>query len=243
MRLGMMQPYFFPYLGYFGLVHATDHWIVFDTPQYIRRGWVNRNRVLSSGREPWKYVRIPIRKCAPTTSIRDVAIDDRQNWRQQILNDLDAYARPQAPRFAAVRDFLSEVLSIRTESLCELLVHGLAACCDYISLPFRFRLYSDCGLQPPAPAKPGDWALHTAVDLQAEAYVNPPGGRDLFDATAFRQHGIRLQFLEPRLPPYPQGDRGFQPGLSIIDALMWNDPAAVLQMVGDYQLTTPDEKP
>ena len=63
MRLGMMQPYFFPYLGYYSLIAATDHWVVFDTAQYIRRGWVNRNRVLSTGSDGWKYAENPDSAC------------------------------------------------------------------------------------------------------------------------------------------------------------------------------------
>lgn len=236
MRLGMMQPYFFPYPGYFGLIHATDQWVVFDTAQYIRRGWVNRNRILSTGGRPWKYVRVPVRNCPPTTPIRNILIDDRQNWRQQLLNDLDAYRLARAPRYADVRSFLSDVLDVQTESLCELLVHILNACCDRLGLTFNHRLFSDCNIACPEAMQPGDWALHTAAQLNAETYINPPGGRDLFDETAFCKRGVQLKILEPELAAYPQGGDVFQPGLSIIDAFMWNDPTAVLQMIGEYQL-------
>ncbi|MFN8710728.1 MAG: WbqC family protein, partial [Planctomyces sp.] len=75
MRLGMMQPYFFPYVGYFSLIHATDHWVVFDSAQYIRRGWVNRNRILSTGESPWKYIRIPVQHSDMETRISEILID------------------------------------------------------------------------------------------------------------------------------------------------------------------------
>jgi hypothetical protein len=101
MRLGMMQPYFFPYLGYFGLIHATDRWVVFDTPQYIRRGWVNRNRVLSAGQTAWKYVRVPIAQCERSTPISGVRVHPTEMWRKSLLDSLDVYRLKGAPRGVA----------------------------------------------------------------------------------------------------------------------------------------------
>ena len=80
LRLGIMQPYFFPYAGYFGLMAAVDRWVVFDTPQYIRKGWVSRNRVRSTGRDAWKYIRIPVAKAPRETAICDMRLADPQNW-------------------------------------------------------------------------------------------------------------------------------------------------------------------
>ena len=72
-RLGIMQPYFFPYLGYFDLINRTDRWIVFDTAQYIRHGWVNRNRILHSDSE-WQYILVPLKKHSRKAAIKDIAV-------------------------------------------------------------------------------------------------------------------------------------------------------------------------
>ena len=99
MKLGIMQPYLFPYLGYFDLIHCTDRWIVFDTAQYIRHGWINRNRILhpTSG---WQYFIIPVKKQSRNTPICDIQVSDNPGWRARVLGQLEHY-RKRAPYFPA----------------------------------------------------------------------------------------------------------------------------------------------
>ncbi|MBL8816739.1 MAG: WbqC family protein [Planctomyces sp.] len=250
MRLGMMQPYFFPYIGYFSLMRATDRWVIFDTAQYIRRGWVNRNRVLSDGRDPWKYVRVPVVHSSRETSILDTLVDMRQSWIPELINQLDAYRRRRAPFYGEVRDWLIEVLEIETGRLlqssadgqvlrlCDLLVALLKATCGFLEIPVQLTRFSELQLPIPDTAGPGDWALETARLLGAGEYINPPGGRELFSAEAFRASGIQLTFLQHRLPVYAQGHHEFIPGLSVIDVMMWNSQPQIQQMLNEYDLTS-----
>ena len=236
LRLGMMQPYFFPYLGYFGLIHATDLWVVFDTPQYIRRGWVNRNRILSDGREPWKYARVPIAYCDQHTPIHSVRIHPGQQWKRDIINGLEIYRLRRAPYYRQTVQLLRELLADEVVGLADLNVKCLARCCEYIGLSFQYRLFSEMRLVLPGIDTAGEWALQTARAIGATTYINPPGGRSIFDASAFDKAGIELKFLEPELPEYDQHGQAFLPGLSIIDVLMWNDLRAVRDMIADYRL-------
>jgi hypothetical protein len=102
----MMQPYFFPYVGYFSLIHATDCWVVFDTAQYRRRAWVNRNRMLSDNKEGWSYVRIPVVHSPRETRICDIRIDDSQTWIDQLIDQLQAYRQRRAPQYVDTIDWL-----------------------------------------------------------------------------------------------------------------------------------------
>ena len=240
MRLGMMQPYFFPYLGYFGLIHATDRWIVFDTPQYIRRGWVNRNRVLSTGKSAWQYVRVPIAQCDRSTPIHRVQTHPTELWREELLNSLAVYRLKNAPHYPETMEFLRETLDCETKSLVETVVHCLCCCCEYLNLSFHFESFSDTDLLLTAIDAPGQWALETAKALGATSYVNPPGGRRIFDPDAFKKARVDLRFLEPALPAYDQRTAEFERGLSIIDVLMWNDVATVRDMIADYELIAAD---
>ena len=83
MKLGLMQPYFFPYLGYFDLIYSSDRWIVFDTVQYIRRGWINRNRILHP-EEGWQYIIVPRKKHGTQTAIKDVEVSTAPKWPRRI---------------------------------------------------------------------------------------------------------------------------------------------------------------
>lgn len=238
MRLGMMQPYFFPYLGYIALIAATDHWVVFDTAQYIRRGWVNRNRVLSSGVSGWKYVRVPVAKAPQTAAIREMQIDAPTQLQDSIMRQLDEYRCQQPPFYRETVDLLDSCLSGVPDHLTPFLVHCLQQTCKHLQIPFQPVLFSDMSVTIPDQPQPGDWALSTAMHLQAHEYINPPGGRELFAPAAFAQAGIRLTFLQHNLPVYSQGQADFLPGLSVIDTLMWNGREATRQMIDDYKLHT-----
>ena len=243
MRLGMMQPYFFPYIGYFSLSHATDQWVVFDTPQSMRRAWVNRNRVLCCGTEPWKYVRVPVQNADRNTSIRDIRIDNNQLWVNDLIAQLESYRLARAPNYRAVTQWLHHILTEATTKseagrISKLLIHLLEATCRFIELPFRYQVFSEMQLSLPNEIGPGEWALLVGKALNAAAYVNPAGGRELFDPQAFSAAGIQLQILEPNLVEYPQGRPDFIRGLSIIDVLMWNSPRQTRLLIEQYSLDT-----
>ena len=76
MKLGIMQPYFFPYLGHFALIAAVDEWIVFDITQYTRKSWVNRNRVLRPD-GGWQYVSIPLRDSSIHIKTSEAVVADQ----------------------------------------------------------------------------------------------------------------------------------------------------------------------
>jgi hypothetical protein len=235
-RLVSMQPYFFPYLGYFSLMAVADRWILFDTAQHIRKGWVNRNRVLSRG-GGWKYINLPVHKCPVATAIKDVRIRNEEDWPGEILRNLDYYRERRAPHYAVVLEFLRAAFAEREEGLADFLATLLRKTCRFIGLEVRIEPLSKMGLSLPPVACPADWGLRMAQATGANVYINAPGGRALYDAARFASAGIELLFLDPALPPYPQGRDGFIPGLSIIDALMWNSPDAVLGMVRQYNLS------
>jgi hypothetical protein len=229
----MMQPYFFPYVGYFSLIHATDCWVVFDTAQYRRRAWVNRNRMLSDNKEGWSYVRIPVVHSPRETRICDIRIDDSQTWIDQLIDQLQAYRQRRAPQYVDTIDWLRTTLHKAHDingpgDFSQTLVTLLQETCSRINLPFPCQIFSQMNLPLPAELPAGEWALEVARLLKATTYINAPGGRELFSP--------QLQILEPRLTAYRQGDSAFIPGLSILDLLMWNTPAETLELVTHYNI-------
>lgn len=236
-----MQPYFFPYAGYFALIHATDCWVVFDTAQYRRRAWVNRNRMLSDNREGWTYIRIPVVHSPRETRICDIRIGDTQAWIDQLIDQLQIYRRRRAPYSADVMDWLQATLRKAHDingpgDFSRTLITLLQATCNRINLPLPFQIFSQMNLQLPDELSAGEWALEVARSLKATTYINAPGGRDLFSPHQFAAAGIELQILNPRLTAYRQGSSDFIPGLSILDLLMWNSPADTLELVTHYDL-------
>jgi len=242
-----MQPYFFPYVGYFSLIHATDCWVVFDTAQYRRRAWVNRNRVLSHNKEGWNYIRIPVTHSPRETRICDIQIDDTQTWIDQLIDQLQIYRQRRAPYYADVIDWLQPTLHKAHDihgpgDFSQTLITLLQETCRHINLPFPCQIFSQMSLNLPDELPAGEWALEVARSLGAETYINAPGGRELFSPHQFTEADIELQILNPRLTSYRQGRSEFIPGLSILDLLMWNSPAETLELVTYYELESLTKK-
>jgi hypothetical protein len=220
-----MQPYFAPYLGYFDLINQCDRWVVFDTPQYIRHGWVNRNRVLHPTTD-WQYLVVPLQKHSRETPIKDIKVVVADDWRSRILGQLQHY-RSCAPHYNAVINLLTGALTVDTPSLTHLNVMLLQSFCARLGILFDFQIFSQMNLPLPEILNPGHWALEISSALGATEYINPPGGEHLFRASDFSDRGIKLIIQKASNFVYTPSKYKFVPDLSIIDVMMWNSPEEI----------------
>ena len=234
MKVAIMQPYFLPYLGYFALIKHTDKWIVLDVVQFIRHGWIERNRILKPG-DGWQYISIPIEKHSRETRIMDIRIRGQEEWKKKIFRQLEHYKKI-APYYHDTISFLREALSKETESLVRMNVNLLIETCRLINIEIDLSVFSEMKIEMDQVEKPGDWALNISKAINATEYINPPGGISLFDKAAFKDAGIGLHFLELHLQRYIQGRRSFKSGLSVIDVLMFNTPDEINHMLDNYSL-------
>ncbi len=235
-KIAIMQPYFFPYIGYFSLMEYADEFILFDTAQYDRKGWMNRNRILKPD-QGWQYIRAGVMKPEFQTLIKDVTIDPNEEWRRVIIRQLEHY-RKTAPYYKETIALVQNTLALPAETLTQFNRNGLEIVRDYLSITCPIYVYSEMKLAIGKVIHPGQWALRISQTLGADEYVNPPGGRDIFDPSEFLDANIRLSFLTHRLPQYDQRRQGFEEGLSIIDVLMFNPVSAVRQLLSEYDLAS-----
>ena len=198
MKLGIMQPYFFPYLGYFDLINYTDTWIIFDTVQYIRHGWINRNRILHP-KEGWQYIVVPLKKHSLDTGIKEVRISNHQDWAGRVLGQLQHYKK-RAPYYRKTIALVEECTLQSDESLSRLNTMILEKVCRYLGINFEYRYFSEMDLEIEPVQEAGDWALRISEALGAEEYINPPGGVEIFDEEKFRDSNIKLTIQ--RFPGY-----------------------------------------
>jgi hypothetical protein len=234
-----MQPYFFPYLGYFDLINYSDRWIVFDTVQYIRHGWINRNRILHPV-DGWSYIIVPV-IASRETVIRDVRIVEDAKWKKRILGQLQHYKK-RAPYYYDIIKMVEEILSFDTDRISKLNVFALQKLCSYLKIQFNYTFFSDMDLDVGVIQHPGDWALQIAIATSAKEYVNPPGGETLFDREEFEKSQITLTIRTQPLMQYECPGYQFIPGLSILDVLMWNSPDKVKQYLDQKGSQQVDQK-
>jgi len=234
MTAAIMQPYFFPYIGYFQLIQAVDRFILLDDVQYIRHGWINRNRILKPGGGV-QYIIMPLVAHPRNTLIKHIRATDTDNNKDRILRQIEHYKKT-APFYKVVRDLIGDCFSAPQSSITAMNACYLKAVCDYIGIHHKIEISSQMDFDYSCINNAGDWALRMSEQIQATTYINPAAGMDLFDKAAFKESNIRLQFLQPSLKKYDQRREWFEPGLSIIDVMMFNEPAVIKNLVNDYRL-------
>ncbi|GAB2776575.1 hypothetical protein HNQ93_001936 [Hymenobacter luteus] len=233
MRVAVMQPYLFPYLGYFQLLRAADKFVLLDDVQFIKRGWINRNRILVNGQE--HLFTIPLEGVSQHKLIQQVQVQAEQHARRKLLQTI-RQAYKKAPYFAACFPLLEQVLlSPPSLAVTDMAHASLLAVGHYLG--WEPQLYLSSAL-PKEPGLSGaDRILAICHELKADQYVNMEAGRPLYDAAHFAGRGVELQFLRARLLPYPQAAPTFVPGLSIIDVLMQNSPAWVRETLAQAEVS------
>jgi hypothetical protein len=234
MKLAIMQPYFFPYIGYFSLMAYADEFILFDTVQYDRKGWMNRNRVLKP-KEGWQYIRAGVVKPSFRAKIKDVEIWPENEWKDTLLRQLEHY-KDRAPHYETTVALIEAGLSKPVTSLTELNKNTLSVVRDYLDITCPINIFSEMDLNLTGATHPGQWALRISEAVGTDEYVNPPGGKDIFDPEDFKNAGIKLTFLKNELTEYNQYRVNFENGLSIIDILMFCDVDAIKNMLCDFSI-------
>jgi len=230
--LGIMQPYLFPYLGYYQLIHAVGTFVVSDDVTFIKGGWINRNRVLING-EP-AYFTVPLKKAPSTTLIRDIRIDDegQAGWRKRQLRTMENFYR-RASQFNTVYPLVESVFNEPTTAIATMARASLVRVADYLRIETRF---ADSTAYDNAHLKAQDRVIDTCEQERASTYINAIGGQTLYSAADFAAHSITLKFLKSRPIEYPQFRTPFATSLSIIDVLMFNPRETARGFLDRYEL-------
>lgn len=238
MKVGIMQPYFMPYIGYFSLIKHTDLFILFDPVQFIRHGWIERNRVLKQD-EGCLYIQVPlIKNNSRETLIKDCLIDNTQVWQSKILSQIQHYKK-KAPYYFKVLHLLNEIFEKKYDDIVSLNKASLEIICNYIGFEKVLPVFSKMDLNIEMPNEADEWALNICTALKGNDtihYINPIGGQVFFDAEKYKKKGIELSFQNMSVTAYDQKRDTFEAGLSIIDVLMFNSPEEVNKMLDQYQL-------
>lgn len=230
-----MQPYFFPYLGYFSLIKHTDKFILFDTVQFIRHSWIERNRIINPNGD-WQYIKVPLIKFSQNTIIKDIQINNQLPWREKILAQLQHYKK-KAPNYLVITDLLKDILSDEYSDIVSLNLNSLTKVSNYLGIGKGIEVLSSMGLEINKANAPDEWALNICKALgNVEEYWNPSGGISFFNRSKYEKEKIGLKFISIKLTEYSQKRGNFSPGLSIIDVMMFNSISDIRQMLDKYDV-------
>ena len=235
MKISVMQPYFFPYLGYFSLIQDSDVFVVLDNVQYVRRGWMNRNRVIGKNQSP-VYFHLSTIKAPQKTMTRQIKIDHNREWKKTLLDKLDYYEK-SAPYFEETKAMVERLISFETDSLCDMNIHILEELCKFLGITTKFVLASDLEIDESKIIETDDWGLEITKTFGASDYINLWGGRHIYSVNKYNNSNITLKFIENELVYYNQHNEMFIKSLSIIDVLMYNDRAETMDLINKYSVS------
>ena len=222
--VAIMQPYFFPYIGYFQLINEVDEFILLDDVNYIKKGWINRNNILQPNGDALR-ITMPLDSPSQNKLICDTQISHTLEWQTKLLKQI-SHCYKKAPCFDDVYSLIKEILSYETVNLSLFLQNSLEKLVRFIGIETPI-LRSSTTFDKHA-LSGQDRIIDIVLKSDASHYLNAPGGKSLYNATDFAKQGITLNFLEPKLVEYDQSQNAFIAGLSIIDVLMFNESSKVL---------------
>lgn len=232
MKIGIMQPYFFPYIGYFQLISAVDKFVVYDNVKYTKKGWINRNRILANGRD--QLFTLPLKKDSDYLDVcqRRLA-NNYQGEAKKTLNKIKTlYAK--APYFNHAYPVISDCFLYKDENLFNFIHHSIEKINDYLNIKTKILVCSKIGMEEKLKGEAR--VISICKHLKASQYINSIGGVDLYDKKTFLKEDIELNFIKSNPIEYKQFDDIFVPWLSMLDVMMFNSREEISKMLKSYTL-------
>lgn len=226
-----MQPYFIPYIGYWQLLNAVDEYVIYDDVNFIKGGWINRNRILVN-KAP-QYFNIPMLGASPNKLIKEVGVNQDEKVIHKNLRIVQA-AYSKAPYFGEIFPMIEKMLWCGEDNLASYITVSTRIICDYLDIGTKLIISSD--IEKDNRLTGQDKVLEICRILGATEYYNAIGGRELYSSRAFEEKGIVLHFLERNEIQYRQFGEQFYQDLSIVDVMMFNSKERVQEMLGEYRL-------
>lgn len=236
-KIGIMQPYFLPYLGYWQLIGAVDVYVVFDDVNYIKRGWINRNRIRLSNGEV-SYIRLPVSKASQNKLICDHSISNLEETKATLLKTLE-YNYKKRPNYIEGLQLIENVFNTENDNLADFLFRQIELVSKYFHFDTQIIRSSDLNNDKSLLGQ--EKIIDIVKLLQGDIYINAIGGISLYHSSRFKEEKLQLQFLDPSFPPYDQGINNFIPALSVLDLVMNCSSEEAISMMRDYELIAPDD--
>lgn len=226
-----MQPYLFPYIGYYQLINAVDKFVFYDDVNFIKGGWVNRNNILINNKK--SFFTLNLSGASSNKKINQIVISNNSN---KLLKTIQQnYSK--APFFKNVFPIIESIFSSTNKEtpISAIAGESVIKVTNYIGLIKEFE-FSSVNYNNTSLLKRVERLIAICRINHADTYVNAFGGKDLYSKDEFQKEDIKLLFLESVLTDYQQFNNQFIPGLSIIDVMMFNSPQNIRLMLNKFVL-------
>jgi hypothetical protein len=231
MKLGIMQPYFMPYIGYWQLLNAVDKYIIYDDVKFIKGGWINRNQILMNGEA--KMINLKMNGASPNKLINEVEVADDKVYNRKLLKTIESCYK-KAPHFLEVYPFIENIITQDNQNLAQYLEYSIRRICEYLSIDTEVIVSSSINKNNDLRGQ--DKVIEICKVLGADEYYNAVGGQELYSYSDFNARGISLNFLKTERVEYQQFDNEYISNLSIIDVMMFNSCEEINEKLEMYKI-------
>lgn len=233
MKTAIMQPYIFPYIGYWQLINAVDTFVLLDDVNFIMRGWINRNNILLNGKS--HLISLPLEKPSQNKLISETKLKLDDKTRENLLKTI-FLAYKKTPFFSEVYPLVEDIITNKEENLTKFLLYSFEKISQYMEFKTKFLISSK--IEKDNTLKAQERIIEICKKLNTKTYINLPGGKNLYNEDKFREAGIELKFIQPDLESikYTQLSNDFITNLSFLDVLMFNNRSKINQFLKNYSL-------
>jgi hypothetical protein len=225
--VGIHQPNFLPWLGYFYKMLHSDVFILYDDCTLNKQSWTTRVKIRGAAGAQW--LSVPVKsKGRMEKPISLIPIDDSTQWRKKAVRTLtQIYGK--APYFDEAADLVLPVLeNYEFDSLSKLNIAAIEKIAN--ALEVNPRLICSSNL-PGSGAKGTARLVELVQAVEGECYLSGDGSDSYLEPGMFAEAGLSLKMTNFKSPSYPQANqKDHLPALSIFDALanVGKETAAVL---------------
>lgn len=228
MIIAIMQPYLFPYIGYWQIINAVDKFIIYDDVNFINKGFINRNKILVQNK-PHQFT-LELVGASQNKLINQIQIGN--NSKKILLTIEQSYKK--SPFFNIVFPLIKDVLNQNEKNLSKFIGYSLKKISDYFNIKTNFIYSSE--IKKNNYLKKQDKIIDICQRLNATHYINPINGKELYDRKLFTENGIKLSFIHTKSFKYQQFNSEFRSFLSIIDVMMFNKKDQIKSLLNFYEL-------
>jgi len=243
MSIAIMQPYLFPRVHYFQLMYASDAFVIYDDANYIKGGFINRNKLLNTGGgDKFSMFTLPLDHDSSNKKINElnVSVENFDKFKNKFFKTLK-YTYSKAPFFKDTFSLIVDCLeSSDSEKLSDICICSLKNIYYWIAgEPVDIRKSSELSYDRSLDAQ--GKVISICKSFSAHIYINFIGGQHLYDSKAFADSGLELQFIKIKDLEYKQFNKEFAPNLSIIDTLMFNGKEGTLKFLDKYDIVSKED--
>ena len=244
-HLGIMQPYFFPYLGYFQLINESKKFILYDKVSFRKESWITRNRILEKGSGLTSMIQMPSKNKSSYKLISEMQIDESKSWRKKILNQLFLSYKKSA-HFDEVYPMLESCINNKNSMIQEYNSELIKKICTYLEIDTdivcdnNYATDIERNLEMRATKNQLHKKTQRVIDLckfhDMQNYLNPINGTDLYSKEDFKRMGYTLNFIEMSVFNYEQFNHPFTSHLSIIDVLFHLGKSGTISILNQFKI-------